>query len=193
MRALREAEERKIAEEEARRRASREVDRARRARGRRERASARKTTAASTTKRSKHKADEVAKKRFGGEDEATPRAGTRRTPGARSRGRRSAAHVRRGPAARRARAAAAASADARRADREKQRGRLTLVTALNADEVRERSVASFRRRTQRAQRRMLSDEPKEKLIREVTIPGGDHHPGARQPHGRARASTSSGS
>ncbi len=32
---------------------------------------------------------------------------------------------------------------------EKQRGRLTLVTALRADEVRERSVASFRRRTQR--------------------------------------------
>jgi len=29
----------------------------------------------------------------------------------------------------------------------KQRGRLTLVTALNADDVRERSIASFRRRT----------------------------------------------
>src|ERR1700721_2157396 len=28
------------------------------------------------------------------------------------------------------------------------RGRLTLVTALNADDVRERSIASFRRRTQ---------------------------------------------
>ena len=32
---------------------------------------------------------------------------------------------------------------------QKDRGRLTLVTALNADEVRERSIASFRRRTQR--------------------------------------------
>ena len=32
---------------------------------------------------------------------------------------------------------------------QKQRGRLTLVTALNADDVRERSIASFRRRTQR--------------------------------------------
>src|SRR4029077_14302536 len=29
---------------------------------------------------------------------------------------------------------------------QKQRGRLTLVTALNADDVRERSIASFRRR-----------------------------------------------
>ncbi|MGA8626743.1 MAG: translation initiation factor IF-2, partial [Pseudolabrys sp.] len=46
---------------------------------------------------------------------------------------------------------------------------LTLVTALRADEVRERSVASFRRRTQRL-KGVASGEPKEKLIREVTIP-----------------------
>src|SRR5476651_1333036 len=51
----------------------------------------------------------------------------------------------------------------------KERGRLTLVTALRADEVRERSVASFRRRTQRLKGH-ASNEPKEKLIREVTIP-----------------------
>ncbi|MFY9755848.1 MAG: translation initiation factor IF-2, partial [Pseudolabrys sp.] len=38
-----------------------------------------------------------------------------------------------------------------------------------ADEVRERSVASFRRRTQRL-KGVASGEPKEKLIREVTIP-----------------------
>ena len=52
---------------------------------------------------------------------------------------------------------------------EKQRGRLTVVTALNADDVRERSIASFRRRTQRLKGH-ASNEPKEKLIREVTIP-----------------------
>ncbi|MGN6284936.1 MAG: translation initiation factor IF-2 [Afipia sp.] len=51
----------------------------------------------------------------------------------------------------------------------KQRGRLTLSTALNADDVRERSIASFRRRTQRLKGHQ-SNEPKEKLIREVTIP-----------------------
>jgi translation initiation factor IF-2 len=51
----------------------------------------------------------------------------------------------------------------------KQRGRLTLSTALNADEVRERSIASFRRRTQRLKGH-ASNEPKEKLIREVVIP-----------------------
>jgi translation initiation factor IF-2 len=52
---------------------------------------------------------------------------------------------------------------------QKQRGRLTLVTALNADDVRERSIASFRRRTQRLKGH-ASNEPKEKLVREVVIP-----------------------
>src|SRR3984885_1680558 len=52
---------------------------------------------------------------------------------------------------------------------QKQRGRLTLVTALNADDVRERSIASFRRRTQRLKGHQ-SNEPKEKLTREVVIP-----------------------
>jgi translation initiation factor IF-2 len=52
---------------------------------------------------------------------------------------------------------------------QKQRGRLTVVTALDADDVRERSIASFRRRTQRLKGH-ASNEPKEKLIREVTIP-----------------------
>ncbi|MBR1216676.1 translation initiation factor IF-2 [Bradyrhizobium sp. U87765 SZCCT0131] len=52
---------------------------------------------------------------------------------------------------------------------QKQRGRLTVVTALTADDVRERSVASFRRRTQRLKGHQ-ANEPKEKLIREVVIP-----------------------
>ncbi len=52
---------------------------------------------------------------------------------------------------------------------EKQRGRLTVVTALTADDVRERSIASFRRRTQRLKGH-AANEPKEKLIREVVIP-----------------------
>ena len=42
------------------------------------------------------------------------------------------------------------------------------MTALSADEVRERSVASFRRRVQRMTGHR--DEPKEKIAREVTIP-----------------------
>jgi translation initiation factor IF-2 len=51
----------------------------------------------------------------------------------------------------------------------KQRGRLTVVTALTADDVRERSIASFRRRTQRLKGH-AANEQKEKLIREVVIP-----------------------
>jgi len=51
----------------------------------------------------------------------------------------------------------------------KPRGRLTVVTALTADDVRERSIASFRRRTQRLKGH-AANEPKEKLIREVVIP-----------------------
>ncbi|HMM91549.1 translation initiation factor IF-2, partial [Bradyrhizobium sp.] len=51
---------------------------------------------------------------------------------------------------------------------QKERGRLTVVTALN-DDVRERSIASFRRRTQRLKGH-ASNEAKEKLIREVIIP-----------------------
>ncbi|HET7382225.1 MAG TPA: translation initiation factor IF-2 [Pseudolabrys sp.] len=158
---VREAEERKIAEEEARRRASREsVDRSER-----EAADARKREEEERRKHdeeTKRKAGEVAKKRFGAEE--TPRTG----PGARlaleaddeeaPRGRRPGAA--RAPTAPRA---------APRGAGEKQRGRLTLVTALRADEVRERSVASFRRRTQRL-KGVASNEPKEKLVREVTIP-----------------------
>ncbi|MGB6538010.1 MAG: translation initiation factor IF-2, partial [Xanthobacteraceae bacterium] len=52
---------------------------------------------------------------------------------------------------------------------EKRRGRLTVVTAFTEGEVRERSDAAFRRRERR--RSGLRDaEPKEKIVREVTIP-----------------------
>ena len=110
----------------------------------------------------KRKAGEVAKKRFGGDE--TPRTG----PGARLA---LEADEEEAPRARRpgATRAPAAPRPAPRSTGEKQRGRLTLVTALRADEVRERSVASFRRRTQRL-KGVASNEPKEKLVREVTIP-----------------------
>jgi translation initiation factor IF-2 len=52
---------------------------------------------------------------------------------------------------------------------ERRRGRLTLTTALTADEERERSIASFRRRTQRLKGH-AANEAKEKLVREVIIP-----------------------
>ncbi len=52
---------------------------------------------------------------------------------------------------------------------EKRRNRLTVVTAFNADEVRERSEASFRRRILR-KTGQRDAETKEKITREVTIP-----------------------
>ena len=157
---VREAEERKIAEEEARRRASREATN----RTEREAAEARKRDEEERRKHdeeTKRKAGEVAKKRFGGDE--TTRGG----PGARLT---LEADDDEAPRARRgAGRPAAAPRAAPRAGAEKQRGRLTVINALSADEVRERSVASFRRRTQRL-KSLASNEPKEKLVREVTIP-----------------------
>ncbi|MBI4273234.1 MAG: translation initiation factor IF-2 N-terminal domain-containing protein, partial [Rhizobiales bacterium] len=158
---VREAEERRTAEEEARRRASREVvDKADR-----EAAETRKKKEDDRHRReeeAKRKAEQEAKKRFG-EDIALAKTGARpaleadEDDGPRMV-RRGAGPARLAPAPKPVRGAP-----------QKQRGRLTVVTALRADEVRERSVASFRRRTQRLKGH-TSDEPKEKLIREVTIP-----------------------
>jgi translation initiation factor IF-2 len=53
---------------------------------------------------------------------------------------------------------------------EKRRGRLTVVTAFASEEERQRSVAAFRRRVQRITGHRPSDEPKEKIAREVVIP-----------------------
>jgi translation initiation factor IF-2 len=52
---------------------------------------------------------------------------------------------------------------------EKRRRQLTVVTALSADEVREHSKAAFVRRVRR-QTGQRDTEPKEKIVREVTIP-----------------------
>jgi translation initiation factor IF-2 len=158
---VREAEERKIAEEEARRRANRHVSE----QAEREAAEARKRDEDDRHRReeeAKRKAEQEAKKRFG--EDALARPGARLTlevddddgPRTARRGAGGAARP-------------AAAPKPARPGLQKQRGRLTVVTALRADEVRERSVASFRRRTQRLKGH-ASDEPKEKLIREVTIP-----------------------
>ncbi len=158
---VREAEERKIAEEEARRRQSREVvDKTEReaAEGRKREEEDRRKHDEET----KRKAGEVAKKRLG-EDETRKPAGRMALEAEEDDG--PPKSRRPGGAARPATARPAAP----RGAPAKERGRLTLVTALRADEVRERSVASFRRRTQRLKGH-ASNEPKEKLVREVTIP-----------------------
>jgi translation initiation factor IF-2 len=180
---IRDDEERRLAEEEAKRRNSKEgIEQAER-----EAAEARRKAEEERHRldeEAKRKAELEAKKRFG---EAEARAAAAAAP-ARAATATAAAvpvarapgiaadisdedegprQVRRGPGGA-VRPAAAPKTTAKPAP-QKQRGRLTLVTALNADDVRERSIASFRRRTQRLKGH-ASNEPKEKLVREVVIP-----------------------
>jgi translation initiation factor IF-2 len=166
---LREAEERKIAEEEARRRVSREgIEKAER-----DAAEARKREEEERRRHeeeAKRKAEQEAKKRFG-EEEAKSKVGTAVPAGVTARPKLEADDdeaprtVRRGSGP----ARPVPAPKPTRTRTEKPRGRLTLVTALSADEERERSVAAFRRRVQRLKGHAAT-EPKEKLIREVTIP-----------------------
>jgi translation initiation factor IF-2 len=174
----RDVEERRLAEEEAKRRNSREgIEQAER-----EAAEARRKAEEERHRQdeeAKRKAEAEAKKRFGEAEakEARTTATAARAPLPAARAPGIAAdgsdedegprQIRRGPGGA-ARPAAAPKTTAKPAP-QKQRGRLTLVTALNADDVRERSIASFRRRTQRLKGH-ASNEPKEKLVREVTIP-----------------------
>jgi len=159
---LREAEERKIAEEEARVRQSREeaerVERAAAEARKRDEEKRREQDEAS-----KRKAGEVAKKRFGEDVTAAAK------PSARPVLEADEEEAPRGPRRGGAAARPAPSPKVPRSGTEKRRGRLTLVTALSADEERERSVAAFRRRVQRKTGHR-DDEPKEKIAREVTIP-----------------------
>jgi translation initiation factor IF-2 len=176
---VREAEERRIAEEDARRRAERDgVERQER-----EAAEARKREEEERRRHedeAKRRAEGEAKKRFG-EDEKAKSATTTTTPAATTPAapinvrnvvqepdEEEAPRVIRRPGGGAPRPVPAPKPT--RSGAEKRRGRLTLVTAFNADEVRERSVASFRRRTQRLTKGHAANEPKDKLVRDVTIP-----------------------
>src|ERR1700761_5055372 len=164
---IRDVEERRVAEEEAKRRASREgIEQAER-----EAAEARRKAEEERHRQdeeAKRKAEAEAKKRFGeAEAKAATTARAAAVPANISDEDEGPRQVRRGPGGA-VRPAAPPKTTAKPAP-QKQRGRLTLVTALNADDVRERSIASFRRRTQRLKGH-ASNEPKEKLIREVVIP-----------------------
>jgi len=153
---VREAEERKLAEEEVQRRSARDAaDRADR-----EAAEARKRdeeARRASEEEKKRKAEQEARKRFG--DAVTP-AGAR-TPLVEDEDE--------GPRTRRGGKTAAAPRPVRSGGEEKRRGRLTVVTAFSDDE-RQRSVAAFRRRVQRISGHRPSNEPKEKISREVVIP-----------------------
>lgn len=192
---VREAEERKRAEEEARRRAEREA----REKVEREAAEARKReedARRAFDEEAKRKSEQEARKRFGEDTPApaapaggtaapapraaapsapaprpevgAPRVATPRTQtmDAEDDERRP---VRRGPGGSPARPAVPPKPTRAPAGAEKSRGRLTVVTAQSADDERQRSVASFRRRTQRMSGHRHV-EAKEKIAREVTVP-----------------------
>jgi translation initiation factor IF-2 len=165
---LRDAEERRIAEEEAARRAIREATE----RADREKAEERQREEEGRLKKeeeSKRKAGEVAKKRLGDEEPKRPAAAAAPAAKLTVEAEEEEAPRRRGPSGTSARPSTPPRPAAPRPGAEKQRGRLTVINALSAGEVRERSIASFRRRTQRLKGH-ASNEPKEKLSREVTIP-----------------------
>src|SRR3982074_3473544 len=151
---VRDVEERRLAEEEAKRRNSKEgIEQAER-----EAADARRKA-----EEDRHRQDEggqrraelEAKKRCGEAEAKSAPAARAALPAARAPGVAATfpdedegpRQIRRGPGGI-ARPAAAPKTTAKPAP-QKQRGRLTLVTALNADAVRERSIASFPRRTHR--------------------------------------------
>ncbi len=174
---VRDVEERRLAEEEAKRRNSKEgIEQAER-----EAAEARRKARKAEEERhrqdeeAKRKAELEAKKRFGEAEAKAATVARAAVPVARAPGvaaditdeDEGPRQIRRGPGGI-VRPATAPKTTAKPAPA-KQRGRLTLVTALNADDVRERSIASFRRRTQRLKGHQ-SNEPKEKLVREVIIP-----------------------
>src|SRR5215217_6556911 len=169
---VRDVEERRLAEAEAKRRNSKEgIEQAER-----EAAEARRKAEEErhrADEEAKRKAELEAKKRFGEAEAKT--AARAALPAARAPGiaadisdeDEGPRQIRRGPGG--AMRPVAAPKTTAKPTPQKQRGRLTLVTALNADDVRERSIASFRRRTQRLKGH-ASNEPKEKLVREVVIP-----------------------
>ncbi|WP_029351548.1 translation initiation factor IF-2 [Bosea sp. 117] len=193
---VREAEERARAEEEARRRAEREarekIEReAAEARKREEEARR------AFEDEARRKSEQEARKRFGDDAPASapaaaapaapagapraaqpapsapssvgaPRVATPRGPGGMEAEDDERRPVRRGPGGA-ARPAAPAPKPTRPAGGEKNRGRLTLVTAQSSEEERQRSVASFRRRTQRMSGHRHV-EVKEKIAREVIVP-----------------------
>jgi translation initiation factor IF-2 len=178
---LREAEERKTAEEDARRRNERES----RERVEREAAESRKREEDERRRHddeAKRRAETEAKKRFGEDEKAKAAATTAPTTApvtpavtpinvrtaVQEPDEEEAPRTIRRPGGGVARPVPAPKPT--RTGPQKQRGRLTVVTAFNAGEERERSVASFRRRMQRLTKGHAANEPKEKLVRDVTIP-----------------------
>jgi len=151
---VREAEERKRQEADAQRRREHE-DRERKEREAAERRKAEDDARHRTEEEGRKKAEEAAKKlpvqrapQVADEEEARVKA----RPGVKRE--------------------VKAPAPARtKADAEKRRGKLTLSNALDENDDRSRSIAAFRRRTERQKKQAQGFQmPTEKMVRDVTIP-----------------------
>jgi translation initiation factor IF-2 len=151
---MREAEERRIQQEEARRRQEHEE------RERREREAAARRKA---EEEARHKAeDEVRRKAEEAAKKLAPKAAAAE-PEEDEEARARTSRIRR--------EVKAPAPTRTKADAEKRRGKLTLANALNDDEDRARSVAAFRRRTERLKKQAQGfQKPTEKMSREVVIP-----------------------
>jgi translation initiation factor IF-2 len=154
---VREAEDRKRAEEESRRHA----EAAAREAAEREAAAARKAEEEARRRaedESKRRAEETARTRIGEPRAAAPTAVVEDEEAERSRSR-----------IRREVKVPAPKVTKTEADR--RRGKLTVSNALSEDEERARSLAAFRRRTERQRKQASGFQPsKEKIARDVIIP-----------------------
>jgi translation initiation factor IF-2 len=153
---VREAEDRKRAEEEARRHA----EAAAREATEREAAAARKAeeeTRRRTEEESKRRAEETARTRIGEPRTAAPQTVVE------EEGERSRARVRR--------EVKVPVPKVTKTEADRRRGKLTVSNALSEDEERARSLAAFRRRTERQRKQASGFQPsKEKIARDVVIP-----------------------
>ncbi|MGD9737814.1 MAG: translation initiation factor IF-2 [Bauldia sp.] len=160
---VREAEERTIAEESARRRALDE-ERASRERADAARRQAEEDERHRIEEETRRRAEETARKKLGDEtaaDEA-PKGRAREAAIAEDDDR---------PGALKGRVKTARPADPKPVKKvdDRRRGKLTLSNALE-DSERERSLASMRRRRERERSRQIQQGPREKIAREVIIP-----------------------
>ncbi|MCC6734942.1 MAG: translation initiation factor IF-2 [Bauldia sp.] len=162
---IREAEERILAEENAKRRVLEEERQAR------ERAEAERRQAEEDDRRrheeeQRQRAEETARRKLGTETPAAEVAGARRAVEAED-------DDRPGALKGRVKTTAARAPDPKPVKKavgdDRRRGKLTLTNALD-DAERERSLASMRRRREREARRGSQSGPREKVMREVIIP-----------------------
>ncbi|NJM30837.1 MAG: translation initiation factor IF-2 [Rhizobiales bacterium] len=153
---VREAEERKRQEEDARRRADHDE------KDKRDREAAAKRKAEDDAR---HKAEEDGKRKA---EEAAKKLAPKSAAAEREEEEESRSKSPRGVVRRDVKVPAPTRT---KADMEKRRGKLTLANALSEDEGRNRSVAAFRRRTERLKKQAQGFQmPTEKMVREVTVP-----------------------